>query len=132
MIKLNKQEAMQLLKKIEKTENIIKKKENQRKKQKEEKNVDPNRPKKQASSFLLFSKEERKKIVEEKPGTNNTTVNALISLKWKSVFVALLMLLSCVRICSSFDATQLFFNHSCKEFRELTNRLVFLFLQLKC
>nr|GMD01612.1 high mobility group B protein 6-like isoform X1 [Ipomoea batatas] len=86
MIKLKKQEAMQLLKKKEKTENLIKKtKENQRKKQKEEKNVDPNRPKKPASSFLLFSKEERKKIVEEKPGTNNTTVNALISLKWKEL-----------------------------------------------
>nr|GMD92252.1 high mobility group B protein 6-like isoform X2 [Ipomoea batatas] len=83
MIKLKKQEAMQLLKKIEKTENLIKKKENQRKKQKEEKNVDPNRPKKPASSFLLFSNEERKKIVEEKPGTNNATVNALISLKRK-------------------------------------------------
>nr|GMC92331.1 high mobility group B protein 6-like isoform X1 [Ipomoea batatas] len=78
----------------------MQKKENKRKKQKEEKNVDPNRLKKPASSFLLFSKEERKKIVEEKPGTNNRTVNALISLKWK-----------------------LFFNHSSKEFRELTNRL---------
>nr|GMC82119.1 high mobility group B protein 6-like isoform X2 [Ipomoea batatas] len=61
----------------------MQKKENKRKKQKEEKNVDPNRLKKPASSFLLFSKEERKKIVEEKPGTNNRTVNALISLKWK-------------------------------------------------
>ncbi|URE44746.1 HMG (high mobility group) box [Musa troglodytarum] len=54
------QEALQLLKKKEKTENIIKTtKENRHKKKKEkdEHNADPNRPRKPPSSFLLFSKE---------------------------------------------------------------------------
>nr|GMC93818.1 replication protein A 70 kDa DNA-binding subunit B-like [Ipomoea batatas] len=64
-------------------------------------------PKKPASSFLIFSKEERKKIVEEKPGTNNTTVNALISLKWKLNDLLLSFLLSynsnCTRLrCIDF------------------------------
>nr|GMD05543.1 high mobility group B protein 6-like isoform X1 [Ipomoea batatas] len=86
MDKLRKHEAMQLLKKKEKAENLIKKtKEEQKKKQKEEKNTDPNKPKKPATSYLLFSKEERKKIAEEKPGTNNSTVTALISVKWKEM-----------------------------------------------
>nr|GMD03343.1 high mobility group B protein 6-like isoform X1 [Ipomoea batatas] len=86
MDKIRKHEAMQLLKKKEKAENLIKKtKEEQKKKQKEEKNTDPNKPKKPATSYLLFSKEERKKIAEEKPGTNNSTVTALISVKWKEM-----------------------------------------------
>nr|GMC85430.1 replication protein A 70 kDa DNA-binding subunit B-like [Ipomoea batatas] len=45
-------------------------------------------------------------------------------------------LLSCadgeVRICSSFDATQLFFNHSCKEFRKLRNRYNTKLTPLRC
>lgn len=45
--------------------------------------MDPNKPKKPASSFFRFSREERKKLVEERPGINNSTINALISLKWK-------------------------------------------------
>ncbi|XP_019168766.1 PREDICTED: high mobility group B protein 13-like [Ipomoea nil] len=86
MDKLRKHEAMQLLKKKEKTDNLIKKtKEEQKKKQKEEKTTDPNRPKKPATSYLLFGKEERKKIAEEKPGSNNSTVTALISVKWKEM-----------------------------------------------
>ncbi|XP_063939559.1 high mobility group B protein 6 [Daucus carota subsp. sativus] len=85
--KIQKQEAMQLLKKKEKTENLIKKtKEERQKKQKGEKKiVDPNKPKRPASSFLLFSKEARKTISEERPGINNSTLNALISVKWKEI-----------------------------------------------
>lgn len=45
--------------------------------------VDPNKPKKPASSYLLFSMKERKSLKEERPGTNNSTLTALISLKWK-------------------------------------------------
>ncbi|KAA8528259.1 hypothetical protein F0562_035490 [Nyssa sinensis] len=88
LMKIQKQEALQLLKKKEKTETIIKKtKENRqkKKKQKEEKNADPNKPKKPASSFFLFSKEERKNLLEERPGINNSTLNALISVKWKEL-----------------------------------------------
>ncbi|KAK1378155.1 High mobility group B protein 6 [Heracleum sosnowskyi] len=85
--KLQKQEALQLLKKKEKTENLIKKtKEDRQKKQKAEKKiVDPNKPKRPASSFFLFSKEARKTISEERPGINNSTLNALISVKWKEI-----------------------------------------------
>ncbi|KAM1025138.1 hypothetical protein ACFX2C_038342 [Malus domestica] len=87
LMKLQKHEALQLLKKKEKTENIIKKtKEEQKKKKKEDmKNVDPNKPKKPASSYLLFSKEARKALLEERPGTNSTTITAMISLKWKEM-----------------------------------------------
>ncbi|KAM7494328.1 hypothetical protein LguiB_028937 [Lonicera macranthoides] len=87
MKKIQKQEALQLLKKKEKTENIIKKtKENlQKKKQKEEKNADPNKPKRPPSSFILYSKEARKDLLEERPGINNSTLNALISVKWKEL-----------------------------------------------
>ncbi|XP_023522074.1 high mobility group B protein 6-like [Cucurbita pepo subsp. pepo] len=86
-MKLQKHEALLLLKKKEKTETIIKKtKEERQKKRKEgKKNVDPNKPKKPASSYILFSKEARKVIMEEKPGVNNSTVNALISVKWKEL-----------------------------------------------
>ncbi|KAF3448679.1 hypothetical protein FNV43_RR09392 [Rhamnella rubrinervis] len=87
--KLQKQEAMQLLKKKEKTENIIKKTKEDRQKKKKEKEekkiVDPNKPKKPASSYLLFSKEARKNLAEERPGTNNSIINALISVKWKEM-----------------------------------------------
>lgn len=87
-MKIQKHEALQLLKKKEKTENIIKKtKENRqkKKKQKEKANSDPNKPKKPASSFLLFSKEARKSFLQERPGINNSTLNALISVKWKEL-----------------------------------------------
>ncbi|RDY03949.1 High mobility group B protein 13, partial [Mucuna pruriens] len=87
-MKLQKQEALQLLKKKEKTENIIKKtKQNRQKKKqnKEDKNYDPNRPKRPPSSFLLFSKEARKTLQEERPGVNTSTLNALVSLKWKEL-----------------------------------------------
>ncbi|MED6170129.1 High mobility group B protein 6 [Stylosanthes scabra] len=83
-MKLQKQEALQLLKKKEKTENLIKKTKQQKKK-KEEKNSDPNRPKRPPSSFLLFSKEARKLLHEERPGISTSTLNALISLKWKEL-----------------------------------------------
>ncbi|CAN6278185.1 unnamed protein product [Urochloa humidicola] len=82
--KIMKQEALQLLKKKEKTDNIIKKTKENRQKKKQE-NVDPNRPKRPASSFLLFSKEARKQLLEERPGVNNSTLNALISVKWKEL-----------------------------------------------
>ncbi|KAJ4823729.1 High mobility group B protein 6 [Turnera subulata] len=86
LMKLQKQEALQLLKKKEKTDNIIKKtKEQRQKKQKEKQIVDPNKPKKPASSFLLFSKETRKTLMQERPGINNSTVTALISVKWKEL-----------------------------------------------
>ncbi|KAL7159950.1 hypothetical protein ABFS83_01G062500 [Erythranthe nasuta] len=86
LMKLQKQEAMQLLKKKEKTETMIKKtKETLQKQKKEKKITDPNKPKKPASSFLIFSKETRKNLAEERPGTNNSTINALISLKWKEM-----------------------------------------------
>ncbi|KAJ9706144.1 hypothetical protein PVL29_001617 [Vitis rotundifolia] len=85
-MKIQKHEALQLLKKKEKTENIIKKtKENRQKKKKEKANSDPNKPKKAASSFLLFSKEARKSFLQERPGINNSTLNALISVKWKEL-----------------------------------------------
>ncbi|XP_039124132.1 high mobility group B protein 13 [Dioscorea cayenensis subsp. rotundata] len=86
--KILKQEALQLLKKKEKTENIIKKTKETKQKQKkkrEEKNTDPNKPKKPASSFLLFSKEARKSLLEEKPGISNSTLSAMISVKWKEL-----------------------------------------------
>ncbi|KAK4365467.1 hypothetical protein RND71_016825 [Anisodus tanguticus] len=86
LMKLKRQEALQLLKKKEKTEKLIKKtKENRQKKKQQEENVDPNKPKKPASSFFRFSRGERKKLVEERPGINNSTINALISLKWKEL-----------------------------------------------
>ncbi|KAL0393651.1 UNVERIFIED_CONTAM: High mobility group B protein 6 [Sesamum latifolium] len=88
LMKLQKQEAMQLLKKKEKTETLIKKTKEKRQKQKKEKgekNADPKKPKKPASSFLLFSKEARKNLVEERPGITNSTLNALISVKWKEL-----------------------------------------------
>ncbi|KAK9275916.1 hypothetical protein L1049_023190 [Liquidambar formosana] len=85
-LKIQKHEALQMLKKKEKTENIIKKtKENRQKKKKQKENADPNKPKKPASSFLLFSKEARKNLLEERPGINNSTLNALISVKWKEL-----------------------------------------------
>ncbi|GLT78124.1 hypothetical protein SLA2020_496700 [Shorea laevis] len=84
LMKLQKQEALQLLKKKEKTENIIKKTKEKRQKKKQQ-NSDPNKPKKPASSFLLFSKEARKTLMQERPGTNNATLNALISVKWKEL-----------------------------------------------
>ncbi|THU53534.1 hypothetical protein C4D60_Mb10t15410 [Musa balbisiana] len=87
-MKVRRQEALQLLKKKEKTENIIKKtKENRHKKKKEkdEHNADPNRPRKPPSSFLLFSKEARKRLVEERPGIAYSTLNAMVSVKWKEL-----------------------------------------------
>ncbi|XVF13006.1 hypothetical protein REPUB_Repub08aG0169900 [Reevesia pubescens] len=85
MMKLQKQEALQLLKKKEKAENIIKKTKEKRQKKKQQQNSDPNKPKKPASSFLLFSKEARKALKQERPGINNSTLTALISLKWKEL-----------------------------------------------
>ncbi|WVZ26107.1 hypothetical protein V8G54_004651 [Vigna mungo] len=87
-MKLQKQEALQLLKKKEKTDNIIKKtKQNRQKKKqnKEDKNSDPNRPKRPPSSFILFSKEARKTLQDERSGINTSTLNALVSLKWKEL-----------------------------------------------
>ncbi|XP_010448654.1 PREDICTED: LOW QUALITY PROTEIN: high mobility group B protein 6 [Camelina sativa] len=83
LLKLHKQEALQLLKKKEKTDNLIKKEKETKKKKNE--NVDPNKPKKPASSYFLFSKDERKKLTEERPGTSNSTITALISVKWKEL-----------------------------------------------
>ncbi|XP_020224365.1 high mobility group B protein 13 [Cajanus cajan] len=83
-MKLQKQEALQLLKKKEKTENLIKKTK-QKKQNKEDKNSDPNRPKRPPSSYLLFSIEARKSLQEERPGINTSTLNALVSLKWKEL-----------------------------------------------
>ncbi|XP_078439556.1 high mobility group B protein 13-like [Wolffia australiana] len=81
--KVMKQEALQLLKKKEKTGHIIKKaKETRKKKQ----NVtDPNKPKRPPSSFLLFSKETRALLQVERPGIDISTLNALISVKWKDL-----------------------------------------------
>ncbi|KAF5734769.1 high mobility group B protein 13-like [Tripterygium wilfordii] len=84
LMKLQKQEALQLLKKKEKTDNIIKKTKEKRQKKKQQ-NADPNRPKRPATSFLLFSKEARKNLLQERPGINNSTLTALISLKWKEL-----------------------------------------------
>ncbi|XP_074264979.1 high mobility group B protein 13-like [Silene latifolia] len=85
LMKIHKVEALQLLKKKEKTENIIKQTKDLKKKQKEEKVVDPNKPKRPTSSFFLFSKEERKNLLKEKPDINSSTIPALISLKWKEL-----------------------------------------------
>lgn len=112
-MKVQKQEALQLLKKKEKTDNIIKvakhyiqllafpivnssnighsvvfynktqKTKEKKKKEKEGKTVDPNKPKKPATSFLLFSNEMRKQLMQQKPGTNNATLSAMISVQWK-------------------------------------------------
>ncbi|KAI4378042.1 hypothetical protein MLD38_015583 [Melastoma candidum] len=86
-MKLQKQEALQLLKRKEKTQNLIKKtkEEKQKSKKNKNKNDDPNKPKKPASSFLLFSMETRKALQEERPGVTNSTLNALISVKWKEL-----------------------------------------------
>ncbi|MED6137579.1 High mobility group B protein 6 [Stylosanthes scabra] len=84
-MKLQKQEALQMLKKKEKTENLIKKTKTKQQKKKLERNCDPNRPKRPPSSFLLFSKEARKLLQEERPGINTSTLNALVSLKWKEL-----------------------------------------------
>ncbi|KAK1321513.1 High mobility group B protein 6 [Acorus calamus] len=81
--KVMKQEALQLLKKKEKTDNIIKKTKESR--QKKENVVDPNKPKRPASAFLLFSKEARKNFTQERPGISNSTLSALISVKWKEL-----------------------------------------------
>uniref|UniRef100_A0A0D9VEF8 HMG box domain-containing protein n=1 Tax=Leersia perrieri TaxID=77586 RepID=A0A0D9VEF8_9ORYZ len=85
--KIMKQEAMQLLKKKEKTDNIIKKTKEQQQKQRKKKDdaVDPNRPRKPASSFLMFSKEARRQLAEERPGVASSTLNALVSVKWKEL-----------------------------------------------
>uniref|UniRef100_A0A0E0CIP3 HMG box domain-containing protein n=1 Tax=Oryza meridionalis TaxID=40149 RepID=A0A0E0CIP3_9ORYZ len=85
--KIMKQEALQLLKKKEKTDNIIKKTKEQRKKKVggAAAAADPNRPKKPASSFLLFSKEARRQLAEERPGVASSTLNALVSVKWKEL-----------------------------------------------
>lgn len=85
MMKLQKQEALQLLKKKEKTDNIIKKTKENRQKKKQQQSSDPNKPKRPASSFILFSKEARKMLTEERPGINNSTLNAMISVKWKEI-----------------------------------------------
>jgi upstream-binding transcription factor len=63
---------------------LVQKTKEKRQKKKQEK-ADPNRPKKPASSFILFSKEARKQLAEERPGVNNSTLNALISVKWKEL-----------------------------------------------
>lgn len=83
LMKLQKQEALQLLKKKEKTENIIKKTKENRQQKKKQQNSDPNKPKKPASSFILFSKEARKTMTQ--PGMNNSTITAMISVKWKEL-----------------------------------------------
>ncbi|KAB2608728.1 high mobility group B protein 6-like [Pyrus ussuriensis x Pyrus communis] len=97
LMKLQKHEALQLLKKKKKTENIIKliidwvlrinreRRRSRRRRRKKRENADPNKPKKPASSYLLFSKEARKALLEERPGTNSTTITAMISLKWKEM-----------------------------------------------
>ncbi|XP_021754323.1 high mobility group B protein 13-like isoform X2 [Chenopodium quinoa] len=84
-MKIQKVEALQLLKKKEKAENIIKKTKEIKKKNKEEKITDPNKPKRPPSSFFLFSMEERKNLTKERSETNYSTINALISLKWKEL-----------------------------------------------
>lgn len=89
VLKILKQEALQLLKKKEKTETIIKKTKEKKNKQKEEKKNkktdDPNKPKRPPSSFLLFSKQARKDLAKEKPGISNAQLTALISVKWKEL-----------------------------------------------
>ncbi|CAA0820460.1 High mobility group B protein 13 [Striga hermonthica] len=78
--------------------------EKDNKKTKKEK--DPLKPKRPMSAYFIFSKEHRaallaenknilevedycnearKNIAEERPGTNNSTINALVSLKWKEL-----------------------------------------------
>ncbi|KAK1286234.1 High mobility group B protein 6 [Acorus calamus] len=86
--KVMKQEALQLLKKKEKTDNIIKfliQQKTKESRQKKENVVDPNKPKRPASAFLLFSKEARKNLTQERPGISNSTLSALISVKWKEL-----------------------------------------------
>lgn len=111
-MKVQKQEALQLLKKKEKTDNIIKvakhhsilfafpivsssnigysvmfctmqKTKEKKKKEKEGKTVDPNKPKKPTTSFLFFRNEMREQLMQQKPGTNNATLSAMISVQWK-------------------------------------------------
>ncbi|ERM98786.1 hypothetical protein AMTRI_Chr01g108050 [Amborella trichopoda] len=85
-LKVQKQEALQLLKKKEKSDNIIKRaKKSSKKKQQKELVPDSNKPKKPATSFFLFNKETRKLLLQDRPGINNSTLNALISVKWKEL-----------------------------------------------
>ncbi|KAK1572914.1 hypothetical protein Q3G72_012740 [Acer saccharum] len=53
---------------------MIKNKEKRQKKKQQ--TVDPNKPK---------NKESRKALLEERPGTNNSTISTLISVKWKEL-----------------------------------------------
>ncbi|KAL6502407.1 hypothetical protein OROHE_024685 [Orobanche hederae] len=79
------EEELMKLQKKEKNETLIKKTKENHQKQKKEKNADPNKPKKPASSFFLFSKVARKALAEERPGITNSTLSALISVKWKEL-----------------------------------------------
>ncbi|GMH28845.1 hypothetical protein Nepgr_030688 [Nepenthes gracilis] len=83
-MKIQKHEALQLLKKKERNENMIKQAK-EKKKPEEGKNVDPNKPKRPPSSFILFRNEARKNLLQERKGINNSTLNAIISVKWKEL-----------------------------------------------
>ncbi|KAI8016164.1 High mobility group B protein 13 [Camellia lanceoleosa] len=73
-------------KKKQKTDNIIIKKMKENR-QKKKKIADPNKLKKPASLFLLFNKEARKNLLEERSGINDSTLNALILVKWKVTLI---------------------------------------------
>ncbi|KAK0589425.1 hypothetical protein LWI29_014154 [Acer saccharum] len=60
-------------------------KNKEKRQKKKQQTVDPNKPKKSAGSYFLFSKESRKALLEERPGTNNSTITALISVKWEEL-----------------------------------------------
>ncbi|KAK4841061.1 hypothetical protein QYF36_024759 [Acer negundo] len=60
-------------------------KNNEKRQKKKQQTVDPNKPKKSAGSYFLFSQESRKALLEERPGTNSSTIIALISVKWKEL-----------------------------------------------
>nr|GEU64918.1 high mobility group B protein 6-like isoform X2 [Tanacetum cinerariifolium] len=92
LFKVLKQEALQLLKKKEKTETIIKVCVSNSDvivqfpmKKKNKKVVDPNKPKRPTYSFFIFSKETRRELSKEKPGISNAQVTALNSVKWKEL-----------------------------------------------
>eukprot|EP01018_Ginkgo_biloba_P003836 Gb_37400 [translate_table: standard] len=85
--KVEREHAMQLLRKKEREDMLKKnlKEKSQLKKKPKAENSDPTRPKKPPTSYILFCKEARGMFAQERPGASHTTINALISVKWKEL-----------------------------------------------
>ncbi|GLJ36874.1 hypothetical protein SUGI_0745080 [Cryptomeria japonica] len=88
--KVEREQALKLLKKKEKEDILRKGKDIQgktvdEKKQQKEKSTDPNRPKKPPTSYILFRNETRKNLLHTRPGISSKTIDALIYIKWKEL-----------------------------------------------